>query len=126
MRYDQVKNSKKLFITELFLTVKDSSVFLMGVTEFKLNKKSGYRYQTVDNICSDGDDVDVCIKKINQDTVINNVSYTYHIYEMYYSKFIGHDDTHDMRYYFDYSKKLIIKRESFSDEYVYVKEELIE
>jgi hypothetical protein len=103
---------------------KEKSLFINGITELK-NGSTQLNYETIDNSLFFKRFVNVYVKSENLDTLINNIRYTYNIYEIYYSK-LGDVDTDDLRLYVDIEKGIIIKREYFIEKTVYHREELIE
>ena len=122
--YFSLKNSDTTILYQENLVIRNNSIFLDGDTELRLNDTAGSCYKT-GNSKVFNDSVKVCLTKAKVDTIINNVSYTYNIYEIFYSDFKMYG-SEDLRLYLDLNKKIFIKKEYFRDEFIVGEETLIQ
>jgi hypothetical protein len=124
LTYFDLKNSDTTILYQENLTTRNNSIFLDRETELRLNDIVGSCYKT-GNSKVFNDSVKVCLTKSKVDTIINNVSYTYNVYEIYYSDF-KMEDIENLRLYLDLNKKIFIKKEYFRNEYIVGEEALVQ
>lgn len=105
------------------LIKKDNSIFIEGSTELKFDIKKGTCYKTMDYQFFD-DSVKVCLIRKDIDSLINDVLFTYNVYEIYYSEF-KMPDLYDARLFFDIEKKIFIRKEYFQNDFIIGEEYII-